>query len=62
MNISHHSEQMEAARRDFAELWDKKLRPRALALQNRLTLPELALLEDIAWQTFVHALKIRDDL
>lgn len=62
MNLEHHTEQMEAARAGFLKLWHGKLLPRAIALNNRVTLAELGLVQDIAWQAFVHALNIRGEI
>lgn len=59
MNLEHHTEQMEAARSDFARLWEDKLVRRALSLGNNLTAPELALLRDIAWHAFLAGLNIK---
>lgn len=61
MQIEHHSEQMEAVRRDFNKLWTEKLERRA---RNMGTNDEraLAFAMDIAWQAFLHAIEIRNAL
>ena len=50
MNIEHETEQREAARVEFAQLWTEKLWPRAVALGAREQAH--ALVMDIAWQAF----------
>lgn len=59
-NLDHHTEQMEAARASFTELWQDKLRRRALSLNATASAQELAWVQDIAWQSFLHALKIKN--
>ena len=61
MNLEHHSEQMEAARRDFDKLWNEKLELRAVNMGARDE-RTLSFAQDIAWQAFLHGLQIKSPI
>lgn len=46
MNIEHHQEQMEAARKEFAAVWERTLKPVALGLLRDKYTP---LVRDVCW-------------
>lgn len=58
MNLEHHTEQMEAARRDFRKVWDTDIKRRAQDLGAK-SARALRCIEHLAWHAFLAGLNIK---
>lgn len=56
--LEHHREQMDAARRDFKNLWENHLRTAAMNLGIK-TQREIVAAEHVAWEAFLAGLRTR---